>query len=103
MMLSQKRITKALIRLHGCSGWYVPVLFANLRRLVFLRRGPYNKSKQVINQTDNIVGYFFCANVLYPFFDTCQCDNSIEIPNIDFFDNIFTFFQAVCVFVGQNT
>ena len=29
MKLSKKRITKALIRLHGCEGWSAPVLFAN--------------------------------------------------------------------------
>ena len=31
MMLSKKRITKALIRLHGCAGWSAPLLFANPR------------------------------------------------------------------------
>ena len=41
MQLSKKRITKALIRLRGCAGWSVPVLFANPRRQVFSRRGPY--------------------------------------------------------------
>ena len=29
MILSKTRITKALIRLHGCAGWSAPVLFAN--------------------------------------------------------------------------
>ena len=29
MILSKKRITKALIRLRGWAGWSVPVLFAN--------------------------------------------------------------------------
>ena len=28
MILSKKRITKALIRLRGCAGWSAPVLFA---------------------------------------------------------------------------
>ena len=42
MVLSKKRITKALIRLRGYQGWSAPLLFANLRRQVFLRRGPYN-------------------------------------------------------------
>ena len=40
MILSDKRITKALISLRGCVGWSAPVLFANLRRQVFSRRGP---------------------------------------------------------------
>ena len=30
MILLDKRITKALISLHGCAGWSVPVLFAKL-------------------------------------------------------------------------
>ena len=29
MLLSNKRITKMLIRLSGCAGWSVPLLFAN--------------------------------------------------------------------------
>ena len=41
MILSKKRITKALIRLRGCTGWSVPVFFANPGRQVFSRRGPY--------------------------------------------------------------
>ena len=41
MLLSKKRITKALIRLRGCAGWSAPLLFANHRRQVFSRRGPY--------------------------------------------------------------
>ena len=40
MLLSQKRITKALIRLRRCTGWSAPLLFANPCRQVFLRRGP---------------------------------------------------------------
>ena len=43
MILSKKRITKALIRLRGCAGWSVPVLFANPQRQVFSHRGTYNK------------------------------------------------------------
>ena len=32
IILSKKRITKALIRLRGCAGWSAPVLIANPRR-----------------------------------------------------------------------
>ena len=50
MVLSKKRITKALIRLRGCAGWSAPVLFANTRKQVFSCRGPHHaitdKSKQ---------------------------------------------------------
>ena len=41
MILFRKPITKALIRLHRCAGWSVPVLFANPRRQVFSHQGPY--------------------------------------------------------------
>ena len=40
MVLSKKRITKALIRLHGCTGWSAPVLFSNPRRQAFSRQCP---------------------------------------------------------------
>ena len=39
--LSDKRITKALIRLCGCAGWSAPLLFENHRRQVVSRRGPF--------------------------------------------------------------
>ena len=42
MILSNKRITKALIRLCGRAGWSAPVLFANPRRQVFSLQGPYD-------------------------------------------------------------
>ena len=45
MVLCEKRITKALIRLRGCAGWSAPVLFANPRRQVFSRRGPNHSIK----------------------------------------------------------
>ena len=38
MILYKRRITKALIRLRGCAGWTVPLLFANPERQVFSRR-----------------------------------------------------------------
>ena len=36
-----KRITKALISLHGCADWSAPLLFTNHRRQVFSRRGSF--------------------------------------------------------------
>ena len=41
IILSNKRITKTLIRLCGCAGWSAPLLFANPRRKVFSRLGPF--------------------------------------------------------------
>ena len=29
MIVSKRQITKALISLHGCTGWSAPLLFAN--------------------------------------------------------------------------
>ena len=43
-ILSYKPITKAPIRLCECAGWSVPLLFANLRRLIFSRLGPYRNT-----------------------------------------------------------
>ena len=42
IILSNKRITKALTRLRGWAGWSAPLLFANHRRQVSSRRGPYS-------------------------------------------------------------
>ena len=41
MILSNKQITKVLIRLRGCAGWSAPVLFANPRRQVLSRGDPF--------------------------------------------------------------
>ena len=41
MVLSKKRMTKALIRLRVWAGWSAPVLFATPPKTVFSRRGPY--------------------------------------------------------------
>ena len=50
MILSNKRITKALIRLRGCAGWSALLLFANPRRQVYShRRGYYYDINQVIS------------------------------------------------------
>ena len=45
MILSDKRIAKALIRLCGCICWSAPLLFANSRRQVFSRRGQFKVVK----------------------------------------------------------
>ena len=50
MILFNKRITKALIKLRGCAGWSAPLLFANPRRHVFLRRGPYDAFQKANNK-----------------------------------------------------
>ena len=40
MILSNKGIKKALIRLCECAGWSAPLLFANPRKQVFLASRP---------------------------------------------------------------
>ena len=58
MLLSEKRIAKALIRLHGRAGWTVPLLFVSLRRQVHRspqsKRSPhlYISSAVVLGQSD---------------------------------------------------
>ena len=52
MIRSNKRTTKALIRLCRCTGWSAALLIATPRRQVFLRRGPHMVS------TGNFIGIF---------------------------------------------
>ena len=42
MILSNKLMSKALIRLGGCAGWSASLLFANPERQVYSRRGPFD-------------------------------------------------------------
>ena len=37
-------MTKALIRLCGCTGWFAHLLLANPRRQVFSDQGPYRRA-----------------------------------------------------------
>ena len=41
IILFKQRTTKVLIRLHGCTGWSAPLLFAYGIRLIFAWPGPY--------------------------------------------------------------
>ena len=71
MILSKKRISKALIRLRGCAGWSAPVLFATPRRQVFSRQGPlyklsvYNEMlNEILNSNANYAGFFVVVVVV---------------------------------------
>ena len=97
MILSNKQITKALIRLPGCAGWSAHVLFANHRRQVFSRRGPYYllleyKKVDWLETSSLHAGYFscFCCRLL-PFF------------KINFFKKLFQkHFQSVKQFRSRS-
>ena len=45
MILCNKQITKALIRLRGCIGWSTQLLFAYPQRQVFLQRDPITSGR----------------------------------------------------------
>ena len=58
MILSWTRITKALIRLHGCTGWSAPLLFANSLRQVFSHPCPnYLKNKTYRNMGGKLIWF----------------------------------------------
>ena len=77
MILSTKRITKALIRLRGCAGWSAPVLFATPRRQVFSRRGPnYAVSKHYAGSqvSDRCpLGYLFRSLTVVSYLQETVC------------------------------
>ena len=53
MILSNKQITKALIRLSGCPGWSATLLFVIPLRQVFSLRGPFVPNRFKIRSTDS--------------------------------------------------
>ena len=55
MVHSNQRITKALIRLCVCAGWSASLLFANPRRQVLSRQGPYSLKRHGYNFLNNYV------------------------------------------------
>ena len=60
MVLSKQWITKALIRLRGCAVWSAPLLFANLRRQVFSRRGPKFYVLYLLLWNIYVISVLFC-------------------------------------------
>ena len=63
IILSKKRITKAMVRLRRCAGWSALVLFANPRRQVFFSRGPYNLISK--HSLISFVGYLPLYKLLF--------------------------------------
>ena len=63
MIHSNKRITKALIRLRGCAGWSAHLLFTNLRRQVFSRRGPFYAWFQILKDLSKYLRLIQEANI----------------------------------------
>ena len=60
IILSKKRITKSLNSLRECAGWSASLLFANHRRQVFSRKGPFI----MICGLKNIVALFVFVAVI---------------------------------------
>ena len=70
MILSNKRITKVLIRLRGCAGWSAPLLFANPEDRVSRIGAQLIRFKQKQNYTSTqrdtkYVPIFDCINILF--------------------------------------
>ena len=78
MILSNMRITKALISLRVCAGWSAPLMFANLWRQVFSRGGPFNREK-ARGDKGEMVAY---APKFHPKWDTGR---SGTLPKKNFF------------------
>ena len=73
MILSNTRKTKALIRLRGCAGWSAPVLFANPRRQVFLRRAPYVLRLESLKKCSLHIVFHICLAIF---------NRPLELPSL---------------------
>ena len=63
MIPSYKRITNSLSSLRVCAGWSAPLLFANLRRQVFWRRGIITPTKIGIEYIRIAFPCTFCMRI----------------------------------------
>ena len=103
MILLDKRITKALISLRGCAGWSAPVLFANSRREVFSRRGPFVASyilqtnpsltrllctTYLLVTTYTMSAKIACIDLVLLLASNVYCDSWFEYRNIRMFRNL---------------
>ena len=83
MILSKKRITKALIRLHGGAGWSAPLLFAKPRQVILIKE-PFQRLSVVTfsaRQFSNSDPVFFIGNfarfcIIYQLLLTQTTENS---------------------------
>ena len=74
MILSNKRITKALIRLRGWAGWSAPVLFANPPKTDFLATTLiYKKLEYVAEQTDCVLSQKTHFHLTWHYFSEPLC------------------------------
>ena len=62
MILSNKLLTKALIRLRGCAGWSAPLLFTNTEDRFFTHRGHDNHS--IMNSVYTDLGHVSIISTL---------------------------------------
>ena len=62
MILSNKGITKALIRLRGCAGWSAPLLFANTEDRFLTLRLKYQMQPQNVYPNIFIQILMLCHN-----------------------------------------
>ena len=61
IILSKQRITKALIRLRGCAGWSVPLLFALFSHDVAQIKKKWNRKDQLSGKVEQIQEVFLEA------------------------------------------
>ena len=93
MILCKKRITKALIRLRGCTGWYAPVLLATPQRQVFSRRGPFDSEDEISQFLYNhqmIIASWLCN------FGCCKISLRTRL-NIPFFQFMLADYDDVAI------
>ena len=64
MILSNRWITKALIRQRGRAGWSEPLLVAKLERQIFSRRGPFVINISLDSFFNFVVFFFFFKTYL---------------------------------------
>ena len=63
------------MRLRECAGWFVPLLFANSRRQVYLCPGPYNVWGATYINSTAIVGQSEQAEIIL---DVCKTDSNFS-------------------------
>ena len=77
MLLSKRRITKALIRLRGCAGWSAPVLFANPQRQVFSCEAQFiNGIFKFLRASENLDNFNVHVNIFQQLLKTADISMS---------------------------
>ena len=86
IILCRKQITKALIKLHGCTGWSVPLLYACNNNMISIM--PLRVSKYLETNMESVLKFWRYESCYL----SLEFDSKHKCQNSEWLSNFFYFF-----------